>query len=172
MGNLTDALGGQNLWTTAEIIERLKNEHAPHSYYNVAKLLKVSQQTVTRYRKNQAHPSDEVCERVAALLPDINGSYLKACIEMERSRTESGKKFWKNVAAKLAGAVAVAIAAVLITSHWFDVSPISPAAASSAMSGYYVKWLLVALAAAAAIAWAILPRANNNNAGGKDGSSS
>lgn len=113
MTQIQRATFGGELWTTHELLDRIKQQCNVTSNYAVANLLDVAVQTVDRYSKNLSHPNEEICERIATLLHEPP-EYIIACIQVERSRSASAKKWWEAISRKLAAPAMVAAALFIV----------------------------------------------------------
>lgn len=87
--------------TTVEFIDALKARNGVPSDYALAKVLGVTQQTVSRWRVGKDFLGDSTAITVGKLL-QIDPAYILACSHAERARQEPEKAIWQGLAAKLA----------------------------------------------------------------------
>jgi len=83
--------------TTIEFLDALKSKHGGISDYALAKILGVTQQTVSRYRTGRDFLGDSTSICIAELLK-IDAGYVIACVHSERARKESEKAIWQRIA--------------------------------------------------------------------------
>ena len=93
--------------SSCQFLDAVKSKYGLASDYAVAKKLRISQPTVSRYRKKQGYLDDEVALRVAKAL-EIDAAYVLACAHAERAKGEEMRATWSRIAEKL-GAVAATV---------------------------------------------------------------
>lgn len=84
--------------TTTEFLDLLKASNGGCSDYALAKILGISKQAVSGYRRNKEFFSVELAIKVANLLK-IDAGYVVACVNLERSKTDAEKQVWQGFAA-------------------------------------------------------------------------
>lgn len=102
---------------TMEYMESIRELTAKKSWYAVANLLETSEINISRIRKGTRHPSNEMCFRIAELL-ELEPSEVIAAIEMEASKDEEKKEFWKNHFFQHGRVAGIAILALCINSFY------------------------------------------------------
>ncbi|HEY8085315.1 MAG TPA: DUF3693 domain-containing protein [Methylophilaceae bacterium] len=122
--------------TTIDYLDAVKIRHGVVSDYALAKILGISQPTISNYRVKLSPMDDKVCIRVAELLK-IEPAAVLASVHIDRAKSEDEKKVWKSIYDRVGGiAASVAIATLLFSAY-----PAS-SKASDLMVGnnvYYVK---------------------------------
>ena len=121
--------------TTVEWLEAIKANTGATSDYQLAKLLSVTRQQISRYRNYGDIFSDETCFKVASIL-DIDPILVFASVHAQKSKNEIVKANWKVIFERLGG-----VAASVVFATAFLSSP-TPAKASDAQlreNVYYVK---------------------------------
>lgn len=122
--------------TSIQFLDAVKAKHGGISDYALAKLLSVSQPTVSRYRSKKGTLDDLVCFRVAELL-ELEPAAVLAAVHAERAKTEKEKTAWKLIYERLGGVAASVALAVLLAP-----SPSASARVADDVKGnsvYYVK---------------------------------
>lgn len=90
---------------TIAFIDAIKTKRGGISDYQLAKVLGVSQQTVSRYRVGKDFLGDSTAIRVAELL-EIDSGIVIAAVHAERAKTDAEKAAWKAILEKLGGIAA------------------------------------------------------------------
>lgn len=91
--------------TTIAFIDELKARKGGISDYAVAKILGVTQQTISKYRVGKDYLGDSTAIRVAELL-EIEPAIIIASVHAERAKSESEKAVWREILEKLGGVAA------------------------------------------------------------------
>lgn len=102
---------------TNEILDAIKERHSLPSDYAVHKLLGVTYQQISNYRKGKSLMGDEAALKAAELL-QLPPDYLLACLHAERSSDQDVQRVWSGLADKLkktSAATTAVIFALLFT---------------------------------------------------------
>lgn len=86
--------------TTIGFLDALKARNGGASDYAIAKILGVTQQTVSRWRVGKDFLGDSTAIKVGKLL-EIDPRYVVACAHAERAKTDDEKTVWQGFAALL-----------------------------------------------------------------------
>jgi predicted transcriptional regulator len=97
--------------TTAEFLDDLRRVHNLESDYQVAKLLQMHRQAISRYRQEKGTFDDQVAIRIAELLK-VEPGYVLACMHAQRANEAGQRKVWERIAKRLATAAMALLAAV------------------------------------------------------------
>ena len=111
--------------TTIEFLDELKARKGGISDYAVAKILGVTQQTISKYRVGKDYLGDSTAIRVAELL-EINPAIVVSAVHAERSKSEQEKAVWREIFEKLGGVAASVVIGIAAYSL-----PVQPVQASS-----------------------------------------
>lgn len=84
--------------TTIEFLDALKARNGGASDYKIAKILGVTQQSVSRYRTGRDFFGSEIAIKVANLL-QLDIGYVLACTHLERAKSEPERQAWQGIAA-------------------------------------------------------------------------
>ena len=124
------------------------------SDYAVAKFLEITPQQMSKYANGKEYLSDPLCIIVADAL-GLEAGYVLNSIAAERAKNEVVKRAWRDAAKKIGAAALAVLVVVVLTSSWFDVSPLSPAEAATppCVLCQMAAWALAVLAGLAATAW-------------------
>lgn len=95
---------------TTELIDQYKARLKIPSDYAAAKALGVSQSAMSNYRNSVSHADDRVCIVLAEAL-DLDPLQTIARVNVDRSRTEKDKAFWRKYSS--AAAVLLSIISVV-----------------------------------------------------------
>lgn len=117
---LSNDQGVNDMMTTNEFLDAVKQRHGFKSDYELSKALGVKQQTISSYRVGRTSMDPMMAAKVAELLA-MNPLEVIAAAEAERAKDEKTKGFWMRYAAALLVAVGVS-------------SPPAPAEASQAQA--------------------------------------
>jgi len=117
---LSNDQGVNDMMTTNEFLDAVKQRHGFKSDYELSKALGVKQQTISSYRVGRTSMDPMMAAKVAELLA-MNPLEVIAAAEAERARDEKTKGFWMRYAAALLMVVGVS-------------APPSPAEASQAQA--------------------------------------
>ncbi len=115
--------------TTVEFLDAVKAKNGGISDYALAKVLGVTQQTVSRYRTKKDYLGDAMAIRVAELL-EIDSAFVLACSHAERAKGEAEKAAWVAMVEKLGGLAASVVLGVSLFA-----APAPAQAAPSAQAG-------------------------------------
>jgi len=95
--------------STLELLEAVRRKHNS-SYYGLQRILGVSKQAISRYRKRHGFFDDEVALTVADEL-GLPHAHVLAIVAAERTKSERVRKAWQRAAAATAAAVLVVLGA-------------------------------------------------------------
>ena len=95
-------------WTTDGYLDALALRHNARSDYALHQLLRVSRQTIYRYRDGKGTFDDDVALRVGELL-GIPGEEMLLWAAMERARIPAAKQAWRLLAERLGGTAAAVL---------------------------------------------------------------
>lgn len=95
--------------STLELLEAVRRKHKA-SYYGLQRVLRVSKQAISRYRKRHGFFDDEVAITVADEL-GLPRAHVLAIVAAERAKSERVKKAWQQAAAATAAVVLVVLGA-------------------------------------------------------------
>lgn len=118
--------------TTQQYLDAVKAKHGAASDYALSKVLGVSHQQITNYRRKGYGLGNETAIKVAELL-EIDPGIVIAAVHAERAKSEAERNAWRSMFEKLGG---VAAGLVIGLSA---VSPSPAQAVEQANSVYYVK---------------------------------
>lgn len=114
--------------TTIEFLDELKARKGGISDYAVAKILGVTQQTISKYRVGKDYLGDSTAIRVAQLL-EIDPAIIIASVHAERSKSEQEKAVWREIFEKLGGVAASVV--IGIAAYSLPVQPVQAASISA-----------------------------------------
>lgn len=117
------------MYSVAELLERAMRGGNIDTHYRLAKVIGISQGTMTGYKSGKSMPDARVLEQLCALSGD-DAAVVMAQIQAQRERTPEGKSMWLMVAKRLAGGASSAILSVL-----FAISLIAAPASDARASG-------------------------------------
>jgi hypothetical protein len=126
-------MGSPADWSTNDYLNELMHRYSVRTDYGLHKLLKVSRQTIYRYRDSHGSFDDAVALRVAELL-GMEPSQLLIHSARERCKLASARGHWQSLLKKLSGAVV----AVLIVSGLLPYSDTPPAGERAGLHGLYI----------------------------------
>lgn len=118
--------------TSTQYLDAVKAKTGAASDYQLAKILSVSQQAVSKWRTKKDFLGDETAIKVAELL-EIDSGIVIAAVHAERAKSESERNAWRSMFEKLGG-VAAGLVIGLVA-----VSPSPADAGEKGKSVYYVK---------------------------------
>lgn len=99
--------------TTIGFIDAVKASQGGISDYRLAKILGITQQTVSKYRTGKDFLGDVTAIKVAALL-EIEPAYVLACVHQERSKSDAERAAWSSIIERFGGlAASVALGVAL-----------------------------------------------------------
>ena len=101
------------MFLIAELIDRAKAKGQIESDYRLAKVLGITQASVSTWRMGKSLPNEKVIQQLTALSGD-DPDLIAAQIQAERSKDPEAKTLWLRVAARMAGGAQTAILSVLI----------------------------------------------------------
>lgn len=85
--------------TTNELIESAKSNSGISSYYRLARVIDISDQSLTEWRKGKT-PNDEHAAKLAEMA-GLDTGFVLACMAAERAKDDSLKSVWANIAKRL-----------------------------------------------------------------------
>ena len=91
---------------TAKLLDRVANKHNVPSDNKLSKLLGVTRQAVSNWRTGVSSFDDSVAVRVAELLGE-NPAYILAVANAERTKNESARRAYKQIAGRFKGAACI-----------------------------------------------------------------
>ena len=94
--------------TTIQFLDALKTRNGGASDYAIAKILGVTQHTVSNWRVGKDFLGDSTAIRVATLL-EIDPAYVVACAHAERSKKDDERAVWQSIMQRLGGAAAALV---------------------------------------------------------------
>ena len=103
---------GIAMFSVADLLDRAMRGGNIDTHYRLAKVIGISQGTMTGYKAGKSMPDARVLEQLCALSGD-DVAVVMAQIQAERERTPEGKSMWLMVARRLAGHAQPAILAAL-----------------------------------------------------------
>lgn len=101
--------------TTVELLDKAKAAHGVTDY-KLSKMLDVVPSAVVNYRAGRSHPNDEIAERLAELAGE-DPQEVVIWMQVERAKTDEGRKLWFSIAERLQRA-GVAAAVILSLGFW------------------------------------------------------
>lgn len=114
--------------TSAEFAREIRARYKIESDYALAKLLRVTRQTMSAHKHGDAKTfGEETGTRIAELL-GLDEGYVLACLAAERARSETARAAWTRLAAR-ARVAAFALVAMGVTLIGIATPP--PAAAAA-----------------------------------------
>ena len=105
--------------TTNAFLDAVKAKTGVPSDYAIAKILGVTQQTVSRYRVKKDFLGDSTAIRVAGIL-EIDAAIVIACAHAERAKSEQEREVWEHIVKALGGLAAsifLAVGVAPVPSH-------------------------------------------------------
>ena len=102
------------MFSIAVLIDRAKSRAGIESDYRLAKVLGITQASVSTWRMGKSLPNEKVIQQLAALSGD-DADLIAAQIQAERSKDPEAKSLWLRVAARMAGGASTAILSLLIS---------------------------------------------------------
>lgn len=106
--------GPPDTWTTTGFLDALMITHNVKTDYGLHKLLKVSRQTIYRYRANAGTFDDEIAIRVGELLKIDPPELMLVYTAAQRARLKAAREWWQKIAKQIAATAAVLVVALLI----------------------------------------------------------
>ncbi|MFZ3220015.1 MAG: DUF3693 domain-containing protein [Rhodoferax sp.] len=100
------------MFSVADLLDRAMRGGNIDTHYRLAKVIGISQGTMTGYKSGKTMPDARVLEQLCALSGD-DVAVVMAQIQAERERTPEGKSMWLMVAKRLAGGASTAILSVV-----------------------------------------------------------
>ena len=122
---------GLAMFSVANLLERAMAGGNIETHYRLAKVIGISQGTMTGYKSGKSLPDERVLEQLCALSGD-DVAVVAAQIQAERARTMEGKTMWLMIAKRLSGGATSAILAAL-----FAIGLIAGPADSARAAGLY-----------------------------------
>lgn len=116
-------MGPPEHWTTEGFLDELRHRYDAKTDYALHKLLKVSRQTIYRYRDGKGTFDEDIAVRAAELL-GLDPQMMLVWVTKERTRHAQARIFWEDLLKKLAGPAAVVLLAILVTEPLFNESPL------------------------------------------------
>ena len=105
-GSRETTKGATTMGTTVNFLDAVKSRRGVISDYQLAKIIGVSQQTVSRYRVGKDYLGDSTAIRVAELL-EIDPAIVVAAAHAERAKKPEERRVWEGIIQKLGGAAAL-----------------------------------------------------------------
>lgn len=94
--------------TTLEFLDALKARHSVQSDYALAKMLGVTHQSASAWRKGRVFFDDSTAIQVGKLL-EIDPAYVVACVHAERAKKDDEKAVWREIMEKFGGVAATVV---------------------------------------------------------------
>lgn len=113
--------------TTIEFLDELKARKGGASDYAIAKILGVTQQTISRYRVGKDYLGDSTAIRVAELL-EIRPAIIISAVHAERAKSDQEKAVWRDIFEKLGGLAASVV--IGVAAFTLPVQPVEAAGLS------------------------------------------
>lgn len=106
-------MGRPEDWTTEGFLDELRHRYSAKTDYALHKLLRVSRQSIYRYRDRKGTFDEDVALRVAELL-NLDPQMMLTWVVRERSRHAQAKKHWTQLLARLGGTAAAVLLAFML----------------------------------------------------------
>jgi len=90
----------QNL-TIENVLERVKSQHGLKSDYMVAKVLGIHPANISGWRHGKSLPDENMCVILAGAA-SIDPLFLTASMQAQRSKNDTARAIWEQVAERLA----------------------------------------------------------------------
>jgi transcriptional regulator with XRE-family HTH domain len=103
----------RKLETVVDLLEAMREERGWASDNQIARGLRVGQQTVSSWRTGVRTPGDDHALKIAEAL-DISPALVMAIAAMERSTSKESRKIWRILAEQLARGVVPTVAALAV----------------------------------------------------------